>query len=125
MRTNEKHSDSRLTPASSEEERLNHGVITVLEQTKETDVHDVGDRHVMLGRQGVLHKLVNKGTEDQGFVPQAVPLAHIELPQLLEEDELNDWLNTDVGKLTVAPFFEEMDGPEILTDWAKERDVDV
>lgn len=117
--------EQRITPATNDEDRLNHGVITVLEQTKETDVHDVGDRYVMLGYQETLYQLVNKGTEDQGFDVQAVPLAHIQLPHLLEDDELNDWLNTDVGKLVLRPFFEDMDEPPVLTEWGEERDLDV
>ena len=110
-----------------EEARLNRGFITVMEQTKDTENHDVGDRFVYLGKQPKLFKVVNKGTPDQGFVPQAVPLAHIELPVVLDDaDDLSDWLTSDLGKLALQPFFEEVDAPEsILTEWGKEREFDV
>lgn len=110
-----------------EEARLNRGFITVMEQTKDTENHDVGDRFVLLGKQTRLFKLVNEGTPDQDFLPQAIPLAHIELPVLLDdEDGLSDWLTSDLGKLALRPFFEEVDAPEgILTEWGKEREFDV
>lgn len=87
-----------------EEARLNRGIITVYEQTTETASHDVGDRFLRLGQHEAVHHLKE---EQKDFVKVAVPIAHVELPEPLDDDDaFTEWLNTDVGKLAMGHFFD-------------------
>jgi len=102
-----------------EEARRNRGVVTVFEQTKETENSDAGDRSVRLGyHPDRLHIL---DEEEEGFVSVAVPLAHIELHEPIEEDELGDWLQSDVGQLVMQRFFPELEADAVVTEWGADR----
>lgn len=105
---------------TEEEAMMNRGTITVFEQTKQTGDHDVGDRYVSLGYDTERH-ILDKDQED--FVAVAVPIAHIELPEPIREDDMTEWCNSDVGKLAMAPFFDgiSLDDLEVLTEWGEER----
>lgn len=103
---------------TDEEAMRNRGTITVFEQTKETEYHDVGDRYFSLGYDTKRH-IIDEEKED--FVSVAVPLAHIELPEPITEDELTEWTNSDLGKLALSRFWDGLDHDDVLTEWGEER----
>lgn len=111
---------------TGDEKKLNRGYVTVYEHVRDSENHDEGDRYCHLGYDTERYHLVNEGEEDQGFVVAAVPIAHIELPELLDGDDgLSEWLNSDVGKLAMKPFFDEIEMADVLTTRGKEMMDDV
>ncbi|AFH22004.1 hypothetical protein OSG_eHP14_00120 [environmental Halophage eHP-14] len=107
-----------------EEAKRNRGYVTVMEQTKVDENHDEGDRYLLLGYEEKKYKLVDEGTTDQGFIPVAVPIAHIELDRILDgQDEFGEWVNSDVGKLALAELFDDLQPSHVLTGWGEERDI--
>jgi hypothetical protein len=106
-----------------DEARLNRGYITVFEQTKDHGKMEAGDRFVSLGYDDKRHYLDD---EHEDFRVQAVPLAHIELPEPITEDEFSDLVNSDLGKLALQAFFPEMEPEGITTEhWEDRRDTEV
>lgn len=105
---------------SPEEARLNRGIVTVFEQTKESDTFDVGDRYLSQGYDEEVYML---DEEKEDFVVQAVPIAHIELPWPMTDEEYRDWVESDAGKLALSPFFEGLDHHDMLTEWGEEREL--
>lgn len=103
---------------TDEETMLNRGTITVFEQTKETDDHDVEDRYFSLGHDTQRY-IFDEEKED--FVCVAVPLAHIELPEPIKRDDLTEWSNSDVGKLALSHFWDGLEHDQVLTEWGEER----
>jgi len=101
-----------------EEAKMNRGYVTVFEQTRDTESHDTGERFVALGYNTRRHMLDD---ETEGFVCQAVAIAQIELHRPLDEDELTEWCNSDVGKLALSPFFDGVEEPQIVTEWGDDR----
>lgn len=119
MDTDTHHSEAVDPPETDEEARLNRGFITVFEQTKDTENYTEGERYLSLGFNSERRFILDE--EKRGFTAVAVPIATIELPQLLEQDELNDWVNSDVGKLVLQRYTEDLEPPDVLTEWGKER----
>lgn len=103
-----------------DEARLNRGFITVYEQVRETEDFEKGHRYVSLGYDDERYQLVNKGEPEQDFVVQAVPLAHIELYEPLDEDEWGEWVNSPIAKAILAPYFEALDAPDFATERGRE-----
>jgi hypothetical protein len=105
----------------NEEEKMHRGYVTLYEQTKDGENYDKGDHYVVLGYGETRYKLVDEGTPDQDFVPRAVPVVRIELPHLLNPDELGNWLTSDVGRAVMAPHIDEVDAPDLLTPHGRNR----
>jgi hypothetical protein len=100
---------------TDEEAMWNRGYITVLEQVREDDNHDVGDRFIAQGHQDTWHAMVEQ-EDGRDFVPKAVPVARIELHRPMEEDEYDDFIKTDLAKAVLAPYFEDLDRPDFKTE---------
>lgn len=109
-----------LSDETPEEARLNRGIVTVFEQTKESETFEAGERYLSLGYDGKAFML-DEDAED--FVVQAVPIAHIELPRPMTRDEYSEWLESDAGKLAVSHFFDGMEHGDVLTEWGEERSL--
>jgi len=103
----------------AEEARLNRGVITVYEQTKETESNDKGDRFLKLGYD---NEICHLDEEKEDFITVAVPIAHVDLPEpFAGDEELSEWLSTDVGKLAMGQFFDvDLASTEVLTRRGRE-----
>jgi hypothetical protein len=104
-----------------EEAKMHRGYVTLYEQTKDGENYDKGDHYVVLGYGETSYKLVDEGTPEQDFVPRAVPVVRIELPNPLNPDELGDWLTSDVGRAVMAPHIDEVDAPDLLTPHGRNR----
>lgn len=102
-----------------QEARRNRGFVTIFEQTKDTENADAGDRSLRLGYHP---DNIHIYKEDKGrFVSVAVPLAHIELHEPMEEEDVEDWIKSDVAQLALERFFPEMEPDEVVTEWGAER----
>lgn len=98
--------DGGLQHETAEERRLNRGFITVFEQTETTEYHDEGDRYFSQGFEEARYQF----DEDEGdFYLVAVPIAIVELPKPMGEDEYEQLIESQLGKLALSPFFPEMD----------------
>lgn len=121
--------DERPTHQSEidSEARRNRGFITVFEQTTDHDGMEAGDRFLHLGYETKRYYL-DDDAED--FRVQAVPLAHIELPEPITEDEFSDLVNSELGKLALQDFFPGMEPDEIEPEgvttehWAERKDTE-
>jgi hypothetical protein len=105
-----------------DEARRNRGFITVFEQTTDHDQMEAGDRFLHLGYETKRYYLDD---EHEDFRVQAVPLAHIELPEPITQDEFSDLVNSDLGKLALQAFFPEMEPEAVTTEhWEDRRDTE-
>ena len=106
-----------VTEFFGDEERY----ITVFEQTKDDDNRDAGERFITYGRDD---KRQVYDDELGKFIPVAVPLAHIELPEPVGEGATAQWTQSDLGQLALLPFFPEIEGLDVVTEWGAERGLD-
>lgn len=99
-----------------DEARRNRGVVTVFEQTMDTDTRDEGDRFVKLGYGTERHTY----DKDRGeFIRVAVPIARIELHEPVDRETFDEWLNSEVAKMALAHYFPDVQ-PDVLTNWGAE-----
>jgi hypothetical protein len=99
-----------------EEAKLNRGYVTVYERVKDGNNIDEGDRFIRLGYCTKQQRLTNEGTAKQDFEVVAVPIAHIELPEPLNsEDDFEDWAQSDVAKLALSHYVDDVEKPDVLT----------
>lgn len=105
-----------------DEARLNRGFITVYEQTEDRGEREAGDR---LLQHGYGDKRFRIDEETEGFVVTAVPLAHIELPEPITEEEFSNLVTSDLGALALQAFFPEMEPEGVTTEhWQDRRDTE-
>jgi len=107
------------TAETPEEARKNRGFVTIFEQTKDTAFREAGDRSIRLGYHPDRQHILDEDEED--FVAVAVPLAHIELHEPIQEDELGEWLKSDVAQLALERYFPGLQPDEVATEWGAER----
>lgn len=107
---------------TADEARLNRGIVTVFEQTKDTENADAGDRSLSLGYHPDKQHILDH--EKQDFVSVAVPIAHIELHEPIAEDALGEWVQSDVAQLALNRFFPEMEPDDVVTEFGAERGLE-
>lgn len=95
-------SEAATTPTTAEE---TFDSITILEQNENAERfgHEPGKRVIMNGSCRALTKFCEQSGQ---FVDYAETVATIDLFQPLTDDEITDWLNSDVGKHVLAHYFD-------------------
>lgn len=99
-------SDEEVLHETEDEAWRNRGFITVFEQTETTEYHDEGDRYI---GHGFEEERYQYNEEEGDFYLVAVPIAVIQLPNPMDEEEYEQLINSQLGKLSLSRFFPEMD----------------
>jgi hypothetical protein len=78
--------------------------ITVMEHI------ETGDRLVYHGRQ--TDRLYTMDDDESEFVPLSKPLVVLDVGVPLTHDEVTTWCRSDAGRALLAPYVDDIDGPE-------------
>ncbi len=104
--------DSTYSDESEREQMHEH--VSILEYNEKAEQFDAepGERVIIDGVQRNWTKLCE---ETEGFVKIADAVAIIELDQPRTSEEINEWCNSEAGKLALAHWFDHIDPNEVAS----------